>query len=688
MTSAGPGYILRPTNLLCKGVTILKKQLVALACLAVLLPHAAAAADGANLSSPFSLLLLAAGGLLVAVFWLWLRRQRLLKDKKTLIARLQLAEQIVDQAPLPILRLKTDFTVIEANRCASADDRLRLIGANLLDLQPELASHPIVAAWQSAKGEKSPVLPVLLPDPEEQESADNGALTQITIEGQEQILWFGTTPGNKKQLQAASSAATQAEESANRMKSEFIANINHEVRTPMNAIIGYTEMLANSELGPKEKRFVAIIHRSSMALVSIFNDIMELSKIDSGRLQIMVSSIRLPPIISEVEGLFKDLAEEKGIRLHCRIAKHLPQSFILDGVRLKQILQNLVSNAVKFTNEGSVELLVEGDPSAENEDRFDLRFTVKDTGIGIPVRDQQKIFELFRQREDASTRQYGGVGLGLTLCSRLTKMMGGRIELASNEGEGARFTVFLYGIQLAQSAPDELAFNRDAKNPEQERKLLVVDDVDLIKDVFVDFFQDSPYKVLTATNGDDALSLAVSEQPVVIFMDLNLAGNDGRSVTEQLRQTAETASIPVVVMTGEMLEEADYKPLFDDFLQKPFRLETLKDIVVRYARTSSGHGPQSATHDSSDGDERLLIIRVASVWNTDLELLRRQASRSGSLADAASLGMAMKERGLTENQPMLAELGNELMHYANEPNILGVDRLLSRLSKVMDRKEP
>lgn len=663
------------SSFLSRGAAILNRLLAVISFLVFLPAQPAVAAVGTDFFA-FSPWLPIAAGLLAAVCWLGLRLYRAGQENRRLRTRLRLAEQAVEQAPLPIYRLDADLVVVEANRCAvQSSGRPTLTGASLLDLHPELAAHPGLVAWQSAKGEGD--------RPSGQGSAEHGALARIVADGQEQLLWFGATP-DSKQLQAASSAASQAEESANRMKSEFIANINHEVRTPMNAIIGYTEMLANSELGPKEKRFVGIIHRSSMALVSIFNDIMELSKIDSGRLQIMVSSVRMPVIVAEVESLFKDLAEEKGIRLHSRMAKHLPQSFVLDGVRLKQVLQNLVSNAVKFTNEGSVELLVDGEPTAGREECFDLRFTVQDTGIGIAPRDQEKIFELFRQREDAITRRYGGVGLGLTLCSRLITMMGGRIELSSTEGEGARFTVFLNEIQLAHQQAAELEFENGV-GLEQERKLLVVDDVDLIKDVFVDYFQDSPYRVLTATNSADALALAVAEQPAIIFMDLNLSGANGRNVTEQLRSMAETASIPVVVMTGEMLEEADYRPLFDDFLQKPFRLETLKEIVARHARTAPGQTESQEGHDTADGDERFMVIWSANAWDAQLERLRVQAVRSGSLGDAASLGMAMKEAGEAGNQAMLAELGSELIQYANEPNILGVDRLLARLSKAVDR---
>lgn len=584
--------------------------------------------------------------------------------------------QIVDHAPLPIVQIDDGLRVVEANPAAcAAYGKDSLIGCSLLELEPELADEPGGPATDLSGRNRA--------------IGARGVLHWLVVDDQSVGLWFGQPSTAGLQAATAAGALSLAEESASRMKSEFIANINHEVRTPMNAIIGYAEMLANSALGPKEKRFVAIIHKSSMALVSIFNDIMELSKIDSGRLQIMVSSIRLPLIISEIDGLFKDSAEEKGIHLYCRIAKTLPQSFILDGVRLKQILQNLVSNAVKFTAEGMVELTVDGEPSSALGGGYDLRFTVQDSGIGIPVVDQEKIFELFRQREDTIAKRYGGVGLGLTLCSRLTTMMGGRIDLFSNEGEGARFTVYLNGIQLAEHPPSEqpVPSSGIVTAREQELTILVVDDVDLIKDVFVDFFQDSPYRVLTANNGDEAMSLALVEHPDLIFMDLNLSGTDGRSITEQLRQNPETAALPVVVMTGEMLEEEDYKPLFDDFLQKPFRLEALKEIVARYAKVASASEPQPPPADDFADEEHALSACVGGAWNEELEQLRCQAVRSGSLTDAASLGAAIGQRGKTEHQPVLTALGRELFVFANEPNILGVDRLLAKLSRAVNRKK-
>jgi len=195
-------------------------------------------------------------------------------------------------------------------------------------------------------------------------------------------------------------------------------------------------------------------------------------------------------------------------------------------------------------------------------------------------------------------------------------------------------------------------------------------------------------KVLTADNGEEALTLARTEHPDIIFMDLNLTGTDGRNVTEELRRNPDTAAIPVVVMTGEMLEEGDYRPLFDGFLQKPFRLEELREIVARSIPLAPRQAEPSAMGDGGDEEEHHLLRQIAEAWNNDLELLRQQAVFSGSLTDAAALGIAMQRRGVEEKQPILTELGEELLLYAQEPDILGVDRLLAQFSRITNRNEP
>ncbi|MCL1981157.1 MAG: ATP-binding protein [Proteobacteria bacterium] len=668
---------------------MVKTVLLALVCLVVhlLTPLPAAAAEGDVPLLTWLPLISAAVTLIVAILVMrpWLLK-RLRHDKEELTLQLHLAEQAMDQVPIPILQLDSALHVVAANQSglrAYAREQASLRGVGLLDLIPGLASHPDFMALRSAGQEQATLAEGAKPSAGEQQTEAPGQLVRLAGQGGSRLYWFG----QRQEEPCPCEPDSFAEDSARRMKSEFIANINHEVRTPLNAIIGYTEMLTNSQLAAKEKRFVGIIHKSSMALVSIFNDIMELSKIESDRIQITITSVRLQSIINDVDGLFKDVAEEKGIRFTCQVSDRLPEYVWFDGVRLKQILQNLVGNAVKFTSEGAVSLMVDGVPAEDKPDCLNLRFVIDDTGTGISEADQRKIIDFFHQAGETGAKPFGTGGLGLTLCSRLTVMMGGRIELVSKEGLGTKFTLLFDEVRASQSITiphDTVSSGKPV--PGGRKKLLVVDDVELIKDVFLDYFQDSPYQVFTADTGPEAMSIARTEQPDLIFMDMNLSGISGREVTTQLREQPETTAIPVVVMTGHILEEDDYRPLFDAFLQKPFRLEELQEVVDRFVVPATVQQP--APGDSMDEDEQILVLLNNGIWNAELEELRQQAVLSGSLTDAASLGTCMQQRGLAENQPILTRLGEELLQHAQDPNILGVDRLLVKLSRMANRSEP
>lgn len=651
-------------------------QMLAAIVFAVLIPLIASAAQGnESITAPFLSILLVSILLIAGLGWLWIQYGRQRKRCHALLVRAQLAEDIIDRAPFPIVRFDTAKTIVAANQAACKTIDTPPIGSQVATLYPHL--HDILDKPSLFSGRRN-----------EQPSDVEENMAVFDIDGEHQVVWYGYPTGTPGMTPETTDLDSLAEASASRLKSEFIANINHEVRTPMNAIIGYTEMLANAELGPKEQRFVAIIHKSSMALVSIFNDIMELSKIDSGRLQILASTVRLRVIISEVESLFKDLADEKGIQLICTTAAHLPEAYVFDGVRFKQVLQNLVSNAIKFTHEGRVTMHASGEPSTTKPDCFDLCFVIEDTGIGIQEPDQEKIFDLFQQGEEVITKQYGGVGLGLTLCSRLVAMMGGRIDLFSVVNQGTRFTIHLPGVPVAVEHNLRLDGEEQKDSQKTSCKLLVVDDVDLIKDVFLDYFQGTAYTVLTAKDGEEALAIARAEHPALVFMDLNLSGLDGRSVTQQLRQDPVTASIPVVVMTGEMLEEADYQPLFNGYLQKPFRLDALKEMIATHLSgraVVSGIPQAGAEHDES---ETFSSTQIAALWTDALEEMLRQALYSGSLTDAAALATAMLQFGKTMQQPVLSDLGEELLLHAQEPNILGVDRLLAQLSRITKGNTP
>ena len=581
--------------------------------------------------------------------------------------------QVLDRAPVAILCLDPDLRITRANRAAlaAAGPEHNPLGASLADLAPELLAHPVIAALQ---GEAPVDLSNDLPGP----------LSLFVDEhGRRLALWYGSPvlPQPRTANGDCCAEVARVSESVNRLKKEFIANINHEVRTPMNAIIGYTEMLSEAGLGPREQHFLDIIHKNSLTLVGIFNDIMELSMIESGRLQIQASPVRLQSIVDEIEEVCRPQAAEKRLQFRTRIGGELPRVFVLDGQRVRQSLQSLVVNAIRYTTQGYVQVSVDGVPAVGAPGRFTLHFRVEDSGIGIPAAERDKLFEIFQRDAEHTVQKYNGADLGLTLCSRLVTMMGGLIELTSREGEGTRFTVTFPAVEAAEPPPGPAASAAAPRPLDRPARILVVDDMDIIKNVFLDFFRHSPVEVCTADSGEAALSLAAATRPDLVFMDLNLPGLDGRQVTRRLRLDPALATVPVVVMTGDLLSEDEYRPTFDGLLQKPFRLETLQRTVDRFLRTDAARA-QSACEDHGMDPDNDALPRLRTAWTGQLEILRQEAGRSGSLSSAATLGQAMQERGTAVSEPTLIRLGAELVQHADTPDIAGVERLLAQLERI------
>ena len=477
---------------------------------------------------------------------------------------------------------------------------------------------------------------------------------------------------------------TETAASANRVKREFIANMNHEIRAPMNAIIGYAEMLAASNLGEREQRFVQTIQKSGATLLSIVNDVMELSKLEAGKLRIARIPTRLQSLVDEAGKLFSDQIQAKSLEFICTVQPDLPEVFLLDEAHCRQILINLLSNAFKFTTTGTITLAVTGAPAASGG--FDLQFRVTDTGIGIAALEQKVIFDLLEQQDKPVGRQ-GGKRLGLTLCARLALMMGGHLSLDSMPGKGSSFLLTLPAKEVGEETVSTVVQPQQASEPEQDERvpvLLVVDDMPMISDIIIDYFSRDSIQVLVADNSEDCVLLAKEHRPNLVLMDLNLAGVDGREVTRRLKKDDETARIPVVVMTGKMLDEEDYQTVFDGFLAKPFHLAELQEIVDRFVyRPVEKSPPSSAEQRPPEQDTAF----VAAAWSEQLSELLAGALVSGSLDATGQLGTAMVAQGRKKDSLQLVQMGRKLESYATAPDILGVEQLLSFLNKQTGESE-
>ena len=478
-------------------------------------------------------------------------------------------------------------------------------------------------------------------------------------------------------------AAEKKIEAANQRKRQFIANINHEIRTPMNAIVGYAEMLAESNIGSRQLRYVETIRKNSTHLVALVNDIMELSKLETGKVRILKSTVNLHVITEQVFDLFADQAEEKNLTFTCRVDPGLPEYYVIDANHCRQILTNLISNAIKYTDAGKITLAVSGEKKRASW--YTLTFQVIDTGRGMTAQERDNILDLIACQEEGVTI-HDGKCLGLTLSARLARIMGGEITLKTDKGAGSTFSFI-----LPVSAEDETTIRdigpercRRPKSTEKRNPvILVVDDMPEMSHLVKIYFTGTPIRVLEAADREKCLEHAFHNTPDLILMDLNLSGADGRDITKQLRNDPRTEKIPVVVMTGMALEKKSYEPLFDDFLAKPFHLRELRRLVDKYIQVK----PDTTCPADKAVKEAVPDIKgILPFWTEDLDELYREAGMSGSLDIASELGEKIIKKGEQVRSPVLLELGGKLQRFALDLDILGVDHLLAVLKTVAGKR--
>jgi PAS domain S-box-containing protein len=380
--------------------------------------------------------------------------------------------------------------------------------------------------------------------------------------------------------------AKEAAETANRAKSEFLANMSHEIRTPLNAVIGFSDLLSKMVTDKKHKSYLSSIQTGGKTLLTLINDILDLAKIEAGQLEIQLEIIDPKFIISELQQLFALKIAEKGLEFIVEIDKALPAALELDENRLRQVLLNLISNAVKFTERGHVKISVHQCEKSNNN--IDLIIAVADTGIGIPKNQQDKIFGAFQQMDGQSTRKYGGTGLGLAISKRLIKIMNGNISIQSKVGLGSIFEIRLWDVKVhdvALAVKKDDSFDINTISFELAR-ILVVDDIKSNRDVIRENLSQVNLEVIEANNGQTGLLLVEESQPDLILMDLRMPVMDGYEATKQLKQNPSTKKIPVIALTASVLGERPKVEAenFDGFLSKPVEISKLLSELSRYLK--------------------------------------------------------------------------------------------------------
>jgi PAS domain S-box-containing protein len=499
-----------------------------------------------------------------------------------------------------------------------------------------------------------------------------------------------------KRVEMELKQAKAAAESASRTKSDFLASMSHEIRTPMNAIMGIADLLAKTALSPEQDKYVQIFRRAGDNLLNLINDILDLSKVEASQLELEQTGFSLNELLEKVTEMVAVRAHEKGLVLVCEIAPSVPTDLVGDPTRLRQVLLNLLGNAIKFTESGEVSLRVT--PDADSSVPTAMRFTVSDTGIGIPGEKLGRVFERFTQADSSTTRRFGGSGLGLTISKRLVELMGGRIWAASGVGEGSVFSfVVPFEIRVEATLRAVTPVDTGPEPPLSALRILLAEDSADNCTITLAYLEDTPYQVEIAETGAIACEKFKSGSFDLVLMDRQMPVMDGLTATRTIRaweQANGRPPTPIIALTASALKgdrEMCLTAGCTAFLTKPIKQEVLLQAI----KDRSIGMPPSSKEESSRKDT--ILVPANSKFADRIPVYLQNCRQNGiTMLDALDridfetvkyLGHQMMGSGGAFGFQAITEIGAELQRAAESADTDASRKWVGELSSYLDRVE-
>lgn len=473
-------------------------------------------------------------------------------------------------------------------------------------------------------------------------------------------------------------------EQANRTKSQFLANMSHEVRTPLNSIIGFTELLGNQIKDKKQLVYLESIKSSGNNMLSLINDILDLSKIEAGKMQFDFVPVSLKDLLDELKQIFSLRIAQKKLNFLIDVDQSMPDFLILSEMRLRQVLFNLIGNSIKFTEKGYVRIGVRPDKTYIN--KVDLSIEVEDTGVGISPEERKDIFEAFRQGSLNHSKEAGGTGLGLTISRRLVEMMNGEMFLESEPGCGSKFTVILRGVEIVEQqakVKGTKAFNYKEIEFEPSR-VLVVDDVDTNRMLIKEILEKTNIEVIEASNGKEALDIAAEEKPELILLDIRMPVMNGFETLAKLRENPDIANIPVVALNAAGMREDQGKISrydFNGYVLKPVQIDELFQEIIKFLKHSVGSHEIKIITDKKDLKGKslpeelyqLIVDKVYPEW--------KRIKKNRFVNEISEFAKQISDLGIQYKNELLTEYGKELESYAESFDIESMNEKLEEFQQ-------